>query len=77
MARAFREFVLRGMFLVVVVAGMQVALARVAMAHTGEDANTKHMVLEFGLWGLGVAGGLALVVAVFWVRSYVRRGSAR
>ena len=42
-------------------------------AHTGEDANTGHIVVEFGIWAVAVLGALVAIVALFWVRSLLRR----
>lgn len=48
----------------------------VAVAHTGDDATFKHVVIEFALWGAGLAVVLALLVAIFWVRAkFLRQGS--
>jgi len=46
-----------------------------ALAHTGEDASSSHVMVEFGLWALGVGAVLAAVVLVFWLRSRLRRRS--
>lgn len=46
-----------------------------ALAHTGEDASTGHIIVEFGQWGFGVAAAIAAVLFVFWVRSRFRQGS--
>ena len=44
-----------------------------ALAHTGEDAGMGHVAVEFGRWGLGVAGLLAAIVLVFWIRAKLGR----
>ncbi len=50
----------------------QILSFRTALAHTGEDASAGHMIVEFGLWGFGVAGVLMTIVGVFWIRNKVR-----
>ncbi len=39
------------------------------LAHTGEDASSGHVIVEFGRWGLGVAGVLAAIIVVAWIRT--------
>ncbi len=42
-----------------------------ALAHTGEEAGTGHVIVEFGRWGLGVGGVLMATVLAFWIRAKV------
>lgn len=54
---------------------LAVAQPGLAMAHTDDDAEFKHVVIEFGLWGIGLVAVIALLVGVFWVRArLLRRG---
>ena len=50
-----------------------IAQPEVALAHTGDDAEFKHVVIEFALWGIGLGAAIALLIAVFWVRARVLR----
>lgn len=52
-----------------------VAQSGAAMAHTGDDAEFKHVVIEFALWGVGLAAAIVLLVVVFWVRAKLLRRS--
>ena len=54
--------------------GAQMIAARSALAHTGEDASTDHMIVEFGMCGLGLAAALGVIILVFWIRNKVRLG---
>ena len=47
-----------------------------AAAHTGNEASTGHIVVEFGQWGFGVTGVIAAVLFAFWVRARFRQGSS-
>ena len=47
-----------------------------AAAHTGNEASTGHIVVEFGQWGFAVTGVVAAVLFVFWVRARFRQGSS-
>lgn len=62
---------------VVAAAGLAAALALVhpdiAAAHTGDDAQFGHIVVEFALWGIGLAAFIGLLVSVLWVRARLRR----
>lgn len=49
--------------------------AGTALAHTGEDADAGHVVVEFGLWALGATAVIVLAGLVFWIRAQIRRGS--
>lgn len=50
---------------------LQTLFASTALAHTGEDATTGHVLVEFGRWALGVTAVLAAIVAAFWLRNKV------
>lgn len=62
---------------VLVAVGLALSLAitqpGLAMAHTGDEAEFKHVVIEFALWGIGLAAVIMLLVAVFWVRARLLR----
>lgn len=45
----------------------------IASAHTEENAPLSHVILDVGLWSLGAAAVIGLLVAVFWLRAR-RRG---
>ena len=49
----------------------EVLSSGMALAHTGDDAGMGHVVVEFGRWGLGAAGVLAVILLVFWIRTKV------
>ena len=66
---------IRGLFATAITAVATLAQPAVAAAHTDDDADLKHMAIEFGLWGAGLGAVIALLVAVFWVRAMLlRRG---
>ena len=48
-----------------------------AFAHTGADAGTGHIVLEFAKWGGAVGGALVGIVAYFWLRTVIARRRKR
>lgn len=62
---------------VLTAAGLAVALAlvqpEVAAAHTGDDAQFGHIVVEFALWGIGLAALIGLLISVLWVRARLLR----
>lgn len=47
----------------------QVLSLSAVLAHTGEDASTGHVIVEIGRWVLGVAGVLAAIILVAWIRT--------
>jgi hypothetical protein len=59
----------------IVLTTLMALLPTVAVAHTGEDASTGHILVEFGQWGFGVTGVSAAVLFVFWIRARLRQGS--
>lgn len=40
-----------------------------AAAHSGEGVSFEHVIVEIGTWTLAVAGVIAVVIGVFWVRA--------
>lgn len=62
---------------VLTAAGLAVALALVhpdiAAAHAGDDAPFGHVVVEFALWGIGLAAFIGLLISVLWVRARLLR----
>ena len=77
MTESFGEAILgagfRGLFALALAVAAMVAQPAVAAAHTNDDADLKHIVIEFGLWGIGLGAAIALLVAVFWVRATLLR----
>lgn len=41
--------------------------------HSGEGVSLEHVIVEIGSWALAVAGVIAAIVAVFWVRARLSR----
>lgn len=56
-----------------VISATEMLWSGTVLAHTGEGAGTEHIVIEFGLWGLGVVGVLATIVVAFWIRAKMGR----
>ena len=52
---------------------VQILTANPALAHTGEDASTGHVLVEFGRWALGVTAVVAAILGAFWLRNNVWR----
>lgn len=44
-----------------------------ALAHSGEGISPEHVITEVAIWTLAVAGVVAAIVAIFWLRARASR----
>jgi hypothetical protein len=53
----------------VLATALTVLLAASVTAHTGEGVSLEHVIIEVGTYALAVAGVIAAIVLVFWIRA--------
>ena len=63
----------RALPVAMLVGTLMIVLAGVASAHTGEGVSMEHVLIEIGTWVAIVAGVIAAIMSIFWVRARVSR----